>query len=173
MKTLKGKIALVTGASRGIGKGIALGLGENRATVYVTGRTKAGGPGVQGLEGSIDECAEAINEIGGNGFALRCDHRDDNRVKGIFDSILEKEQRLDILALGLGLADGFGTRIALVLQILGLDLQLLALSLQGLEGLDIEFEAAAPELCSNLSQFRSQTFGVEHSRCILRVVRLA
>jgi NAD(P)-dependent dehydrogenase (short-subunit alcohol dehydrogenase family) len=97
MKTLKGKIAFVTGASRGIGKGIALGLGEHGATVYVTGRTTAGSIGVQGIEGSIDESAEAINEIGGTGFALRCDHTDDNGVKEIFDRIWEKEQRLDIL----------------------------------------------------------------------------
>jgi len=97
MKTSRGKIALVTGASRGIGKGVALGLGEKGASVYVTGRTTIGGTGVQGLEGSINETAEAIKEIGGIGFALRCDHTDDNKVKWIFDSILEKEQRLDIL----------------------------------------------------------------------------
>jgi len=97
MKTLEGKIALVTGASRGVGKGIALGLGENGATVYVTGRTLARGTGVQGLEGSIDETVEAINEIGGIGFALRCDHTDDNKVKEVFDRILEKERRLDML----------------------------------------------------------------------------
>ena len=97
MKTLKGKVALVTGASRGVGKGIALGLGEHGATVYVTGRTTARGTGVQGLEGSIDECAEVINEIGGIGLALRCDHTDDNKVREIFDHISEKEQRLDIL----------------------------------------------------------------------------
>jgi len=97
MKTLKGKIALVTGASRGIGKGIALGLGEHGATVYVTGRTTAGSTGVQGLEGSIDECAGAINEIGGTGFALHCDHTDDKRVREVFDRIFENEQRLDIL----------------------------------------------------------------------------
>ncbi len=97
MKTLKGKIALVTGASRGIGKGIALGLGENGATVYVTGRTKEGTTGVQGLEGSIQETANEINEGNGIGVALHCDHTDDNRVKEVFDDILEKEQRIDIL----------------------------------------------------------------------------
>ncbi len=97
MKTLKGKVALVTGASRGIGKGIALGLGENEATVYVTGRTKSGMPGVQGLEGSIEETADAVTKGNGNGFALHCDHTDDNRVKEVFDYIFEKEQRIDIL----------------------------------------------------------------------------
>lgn len=97
MKTLKGKVALVTGASRGIGKGIALGLGENGATVYVTGRTKSGMLGVQGLEGSIEETANAIRKESGNGFALHCDHTDDNRVKEVFDYIFEKEQRIDIL----------------------------------------------------------------------------
>jgi dehydrogenase/reductase SDR family member 1 len=97
MKTLKGKVALVTGASRGIGKGIAIGLGENGATVYVTGRTKSGMLGVQGLEGSIEETAKVITKENGNGFALHCDHTDDNRVKEVFDYIFEKEQRIDIL----------------------------------------------------------------------------
>lgn len=97
MKTLKGKVALVTGASRGIGKGIALSLGESGATVYLTGRTKTGMPGVQGLEGSIEETVNEIIKLNGIGFALHCDHTDDNRVKEVFDHIFENEQRIDIL----------------------------------------------------------------------------
>jgi len=97
MKMLKGKVAFVTGASRGTGKGIALGLGEAGATVYITGRTKAGMPGVQGLEGSIEETADEIKKVSGIGFALHCDHTDDHSVKEVFDYILEKEQRIDML----------------------------------------------------------------------------
>ena len=97
MATLKGKIALVTGASRGIGKGVALGLGEKGATVHLTGRTAAGHVGVQGLEGSIEGTAEDVNNIGGIGFAHHCDHTVDNSVKSVFNQIMEKEERLDIL----------------------------------------------------------------------------
>ncbi len=97
MKDLERKVAVVTGASRGIGKGIGLGLGEAGATVYVTGRTKVGMAGVQGLEGSIEETAEEINKFGGKGFALHCDHTDDNNVKVAFDHIQEEEDRIDVL----------------------------------------------------------------------------
>ena len=97
MQNLAGKVAMVTGASRGIGKGIALGLGEAGATVYITGRTRVGKPGDQGLEGTIDDTALAVSDIGGTGIALHCDHTDDNQVKEVFDQIEKMEHRLDIL----------------------------------------------------------------------------
>jgi NAD(P)-dependent dehydrogenase (short-subunit alcohol dehydrogenase family) len=97
MAILAGKVALVTGASRGVGKGIAIGLGEAGATVYLTGRTQAGVPGVQGLEGNIDATADEIDQFKGRGFPIRCDHTDDHQVKAAFRRIFKKEQGLDIL----------------------------------------------------------------------------
>lgn len=73
MGSLSGKIALITGASRGLGKGIALGLGEAGATVYVTGRSTSTGGAV--LSGSIDETAAEVTRLGGRGIGVRCDHR--------------------------------------------------------------------------------------------------
>ena len=73
MGNLQGKIAVVTGASRGIGKGIAIALGEQGCTVYVTGRTTGEG------ERTIDTTARLVTEAGGQGRAIACDHGDDKR----------------------------------------------------------------------------------------------
>jgi NAD(P)-dependent dehydrogenase (short-subunit alcohol dehydrogenase family) len=95
------KIALVTGASRGAGRGIAVGLGEKGMTVYVTGRTVTPGDatGWDGsvLPGTVAETAEAVTEAGGCGVAVICDHADDAQVGALFDQIKREAGRLDIL----------------------------------------------------------------------------
>ena len=77
MSDLKGKVAVVTGASRGIGKGIALGLGEAGATVYVTGRTVEEGSAP--LPGTIGSTAEEVTRLGGQGIAVQVDHGERDR----------------------------------------------------------------------------------------------
>jgi NAD(P)-dependent dehydrogenase (short-subunit alcohol dehydrogenase family) len=95
--TLKDAIALVTGASRGAGRGIALELGSAGATVYVTGRSVAGGPTTDNVPGTIDESARLVTERGGRGIAIRCDHAIDADVESLFDRIRADHGRLDIL----------------------------------------------------------------------------
>lgn len=97
MESLKNRIALVTGASRGVGKGIALGLGEAGATVYVTGRTVELGNGPRGLPGTIQKTAEAVDRLGGKGIPVRCDHTDDRQVEALFVRIDREQNRLDLL----------------------------------------------------------------------------
>jgi len=96
-KPLAGKVALVTGASRGVGKGIALGLGEAGATVYVTGRTVAARQGAVDLDGTIDETVAAVQELGATCYAVRCDHTDDAQTQALFGRIQAEQGRLDIL----------------------------------------------------------------------------
>jgi dehydrogenase/reductase SDR family protein 1 len=80
MPGLDGKVALVTGASRGVGKGIALELIEAGATVYITGRT-----------------LEDMQYIAGRGLAIECDHRQDERVRSAFRRLADEQGRIDIL----------------------------------------------------------------------------
>lgn len=97
MGQLNGKVALVTGASRGVGKGIALELGAARATVYLTGRTSSPENATVPLPGTLTETAEQVTQAGGTGIALRCDHGDDAQVAAVFERIKEEQGRLDIL----------------------------------------------------------------------------
>lgn len=97
MKSLAGKVALVTGASRGVGKGIALGLGEAGATVYITGRTVEEGHAAVDLPGTIDQTAAEVTRLGGNCIAIRCDHTNDEEVQAVFQRIQAEQSRLDIL----------------------------------------------------------------------------
>lgn len=97
MTSLKGKIILVTGASRGGGRGIAVELGAAGATVMVTGRTVgAEQPGVVRGE-SLDQTARMVNEAGGQALPIPCDHRDDSQVAALFERIHAEAGRLDVL----------------------------------------------------------------------------
>lgn len=94
---LSGTVAVVTGASRGAGKGIALVLGEAGATVYVTGRSTRGAPSGPAREGTIEETAEAVNARGGDGIPVRCDHTVDEAVQALFARVRREQGRLDLL----------------------------------------------------------------------------
>ncbi|WP_395396501.1 SDR family NAD(P)-dependent oxidoreductase (plasmid) [Novosphingobium sp. BL-8A] len=95
MSRLEGKIAIVTGASRGVGKGIALALGEQGATVYVTGRTVNSGNAL--LPGTIGETAAEVSARGGTGIAIQVDHTDHAQTAALFEQVQTDSGRLDVL----------------------------------------------------------------------------
>ena len=96
MKSLTGKVALVTGASRGAGRAIAVELGKAGATVYVTGRSTKG-HSTQNFPGTIDDTAAQIEETGGKGIAIRCDHTIDAETRAVIEQIRKEQGKLDIL----------------------------------------------------------------------------
>ncbi len=89
-------VAVVTGASRGVGKGIALALGKAGATVYVTGRSTAENEHSP-LPGTVAATANEISNSGGTGVAVICDHRDDQQIKSLFEQVINDQGRIDVL----------------------------------------------------------------------------
>lgn len=95
MSSYKPTVALVTGASRGAGKGIALGLADHGMTVYVTGRSQS--PTDSPLGGTVAETAELITKAGGKGIPVICDHEKPEEIRQLMERIDREQGRLDIL----------------------------------------------------------------------------
>jgi len=97
MSSIEDTTALVTGSSRGVGRGIAHELGVHGATVYITGRSRSGGDTTDNLPGTIDETAELVTAAGGTGIAIPCDHTEDEQVAALADEIRRTYGKLDLL----------------------------------------------------------------------------
>lgn len=95
--SLIGRVALVAGATRGAGRGIARALGEAGATVYCTGRSVKGRPSPYKRPETIDETAAMINDTGGKAIAVRVDHSVESEVKALFGRIARAHKRIDIM----------------------------------------------------------------------------
>src|SRR5687767_11861060 len=95
--SLAGKVALVAGATRGAGRGIAVQLGAAGATVYVSGRTTRSSPSEMKRPETIEETAELVDEAGGRGFAVQADHLIPEEVRALVTRIDGEQGRLDIL----------------------------------------------------------------------------
>ena len=97
MKSLHGRIAVVAGATRGAGRGIARALGEAGATVYCTGRSVRGTPSPYGRPETIEETAELVTAAGGAGIPVRVDHTVESEVRALFERVDAEQHRLDLL----------------------------------------------------------------------------
>ncbi|MEF3306157.1 SDR family oxidoreductase [Paenibacillus sp. GYB003] len=97
MKPLEGKVALVAGATRGAGRGIAIELGAAGAAVYVTGRTTRAQSSEYNRPETIEETAELVDRAGGTGIAVQTDHLDPNQVGALVSRIEREQGRLDVL----------------------------------------------------------------------------
>jgi NAD(P)-dependent dehydrogenase (short-subunit alcohol dehydrogenase family) len=98
MKALSGKVAVVAGSTRGVGRGIAVMLGEAGATVYCTGRSVRGNPSDLNRVETIEETAEMVTSHGGTGIPVRVDHTVESEVKALFERVKAEQQgKLDIL----------------------------------------------------------------------------
>src|SRR5262249_35181158 len=97
MKPLGDKVALVAGATRGAGRGIACMLGEAGATVYCSGRSVRGSPATPGRPETVEETAEMVDRFGGRGIAVRVDHTDEGQVRDLVARVRSEQGRLDVL----------------------------------------------------------------------------
>ena len=96
-RSLTGKVALVAGATRGAGRGIAVELGAAGATVYVTGRSTRKQRSEYDRPETIEDTADLVTAAGGHGIAVPTDHLDPTQVKALVDRIAEEQNRLDVL----------------------------------------------------------------------------
>jgi NAD(P)-dependent dehydrogenase (short-subunit alcohol dehydrogenase family) len=94
---LAGKVALVAGATRGAGRGIAVSLGEAGATVYATGRSTRERRSEVDRPETIEETAELVTDAGGEGIAIAVDHLDPTQVAALLERIDAEQGRLDVL----------------------------------------------------------------------------
>jgi NAD(P)-dependent dehydrogenase (short-subunit alcohol dehydrogenase family) len=97
MEDLRGRVIIVTGASRGIGKGLALGLAQLGASVVCAARTQASEGGPDALPGSIAETADAIRAAGGTALAIRCDIGEPADIEDLVETTVRELGRIDVL----------------------------------------------------------------------------
>jgi NAD(P)-dependent dehydrogenase (short-subunit alcohol dehydrogenase family) len=120
MGALDGKVAVVAGATRGIGKGIAVELGAAGAAVYLTGRTAEPKPGV--TFGSVQETVAAVEEVGGTAIGVPCDHLSVDEVTALFARVKAEHGRLDVLVNSVFNSPDFGSSIGSHMWELPLDI---------------------------------------------------